>query len=46
MHYELHGSSGTPLLLPNGGLLDIRQKFGEPLPGNSQNDPPTTEEAA
>jgi hypothetical protein len=49
MHYEVHDSSGTPLLLLRGGLFDIHQQFGELLPGNSQNDrstPPTTEEAA
>jgi len=33
MHYELHDSSGTPLLLLHGGLFDIHQQFGELLPG-------------
>jgi hypothetical protein len=49
MDYELHDSSGTPLLLLHGGLFDIYQKFGEVLPGKFAErpiDPPTTEEAA
>ena len=33
MHYEVHDSSGTPLLLLHGGLFDIHQQFGELLPG-------------
>ncbi len=32
MHYEVHDSSGTPLLLLHGGLFDIHQQFGELLP--------------
>jgi len=43
MHYEVHDSSGTPLL--RDGLFDIHQQFGELLPGQLD-DPPTTEEAA
>lgn len=43
MHYEIHDSSGTPLLL-HGGLFDIHQQFDEPLPGKLD-DPPTAEEA-
>jgi hypothetical protein len=35
MHYEVHDSSGTPLLLLHGGLFDIHQQFDELLPGNS-----------
>jgi hypothetical protein len=49
MCYELHDSSGTPLLLLRGGLFDIHQQFGELLPGKFAErpiDPPTTEEAA
>jgi hypothetical protein len=38
MHYEVHDSSGTPLLLLHGGPFDIHQQFGELLAGNSQND--------
>ena len=45
MHYEVHDSSGTPLLLLHGGLFDTHQQFGELLPGKLD-DPPTTEEAA
>ena len=45
MHYEVHDSSGTPLLQLHGGLFDIHQQFGELLPGKLD-DPPTTEEAA
>ena len=33
MHYEIHDSSGTPLLLLHGGLFDIHQQFDELLPG-------------
>jgi hypothetical protein len=33
MHYEVHDSSGTPLLLLHGGLFDIHQQFDELLPG-------------
>lgn len=33
MYYEIHGSGGTPLLLLHGGLFDIDQQFGAPLPG-------------
>ena len=36
MHYEVHDSSGTPLLLLHGGLFDIHQQFGELLPGKLQ----------
>jgi len=43
MHYEVHDSSGTPLLLLHGGLFDIHQQFGE-LPPGKLDDPPTTEE--
>ena len=49
MHYEVHDSSGTPLLLLHGGLFDIHQQFGELLRGKLAErpiDPPTTEEAA
>ena len=45
MHYGVHDSSGTPLLLLHGGLFDIHQQIAGPLPGNLD-DPPTTEEAA
>ena len=45
LHYEVHDSSGTPLLLLHGGLFDTHQQFGELLPGKLD-DPPTTEEAA
>ena len=38
MHYEVHDSSGTPLLLLHGGLFDIHQQFGELLPGKLKND--------
>lgn len=33
MYYEIHGSSGTPLLLLHGGLFDIDLQFGAVLPG-------------
>jgi hypothetical protein len=49
MHYEVHDSSGTPLLLLHGGPFDIHQQFGELLRGKLAErpiDPPTTEEAA
>jgi hypothetical protein len=39
VHYEVHDSSGTPLLLLHGGLFDIHQQFGELLPGKLD-DPP------
>jgi len=45
MHYEVHDSSGTPLLLLHGGLFDTHQQFGELLPGKLTErpiDPPTT----
>ena len=45
MHYEVHDSSGTPLLLLHGGLFDIHQQFGELLPRKLDH-PPTTGEAA
>ena len=32
MHYEVHDSSGTPLLQSPGGLFDIHQQFDELLP--------------
>ena len=38
MHYEVHDSSGTPLLLLHGGLFDIHQQFGELLPGKLKNE--------
>jgi hypothetical protein len=49
MHYEVHDSSGTLLLLLHGGPFDIHQQFGELLRGKLAErpiDPPTTEEAA
>lgn len=49
MHYEVHDSSGSPLLLLHGGLFDIHQQFGELLPEKFAErpiDPPTTDEAA
>jgi hypothetical protein len=49
MHYEIHDSSGTPLLLLHGGLFDIHQQFDELLPRTLTErpiDPPTTLEAA
>ena len=33
MHYEIHNSSGTPLLLLHGGLFDIHQQFDALLRG-------------
>jgi hypothetical protein len=45
MHYEIHDSSGTQLLLLHGGLFDIHQQFDELLPGKLTEqpiDPPTT----
>ncbi len=45
MHYEVHDSSGTPLLLLHGGLFDIHQQFDELLPGKLSERPidrPTT----
>jgi hypothetical protein len=35
MHYDMHDSGGTPLLLLHGGLSGIRQQFGELLAGHS-----------
>ena len=32
MHYEIHGSGGTPLLLLHGGLFNIDLQFGPLLP--------------
>ena len=50
MHYEVHDSSRTPLLLLHRGLFDIHQQFDELLlPGKltvRPIDPPTTHEAA
>ncbi|NGP07375.1 hypothetical protein G6038_18215 [Rhodococcus sp. 14C212] len=48
MHYEIHDSSATQLLL-HGGLFVIHQQFDELLPGKLTErpiDPPTTLEAA
>jgi hypothetical protein len=49
MHYEIHDSCCTPLLLLHGGLFDIHQQLDELLPGKLTErpiDPPTTLEAA
>ena len=49
MHYEIHDSSGTPLLLLHGGLFDIHQQSTNCYPGKLTErpiDPPTTLEAA
>jgi pimeloyl-ACP methyl ester carboxylesterase len=35
MYYELHGSTGTPLLLLHGGLYNIDLQFGQLLPSLS-----------
>ncbi|ETT27114.1 hypothetical protein RAJCM14343_2048 [Rhodococcus aetherivorans] len=49
MHYEIHDSSGTEVLLLHGSLFDIHQQFDGLLPGKLAErpiDPPTTLEVA